>query len=333
MTGGVRNLRSDGERFPDFIMARRATKFAAKGERLAEWLLLIWLKRCDPNILGLRCVDEGQVGCPVAIVHIAVPLEYKRRQLAHRLGIDQLADEQHVRRVNLTASAGWDEPYSYIRVHSDIIVSHVLAALKAAMMQPRTTSKHAVQAHHGSVQSPHSPRPKHCDENSWLRSAVKEGLAERNTSIEPDQIQILTHRESGEKWIRISNVDRSRRTPIRLAIKRAGINASVALSNDVEGSDWSIRFAAGETAKLFIQSSDSFDVQAEHETLTEHPGEGVSGDSSLETAPTVRLFSPATMANTPCSRRGQRLSTTALEHSQNTENNRVPRVSLNHSTA
>jgi hypothetical protein len=132
--------------------------------------------------------------------------------------------------------------------------------------------------------------PSHRDDNSRLRSAVEEGLAKRNVSIAPHQIQILIRRETGEKWVRIVNVDRGRRTTLRLAIKRAGINASLAFNDDVEGADWSIRFAATETSKLFLTSSDSFDVRSEHEALTERPGKGVNGTTNRGTAPTFRLF-------------------------------------------
>ena len=99
-----------------------------------------------------------------------------------------------------------------------------------------------------------------------------------------DQIQILTHRATGEKWVRIINVDRSRRTTLRLAIKRAGINSSLEFKDEVEGSDWSIRFAAAETSKLFPRSPDSFDVHADQQTFAGYPGKDVNHASNQGTS-------------------------------------------------
>ena len=106
-------------------MAAPPSVLEDKRERIAEWLLLIWLRHSDPNILGLRRVDEEKNGCLLAMVHIAIPLEYRRKQLAWMLGISQLEDERKTPRVNLTASARWDKPHSYIRVRAEFIVSQV----------------------------------------------------------------------------------------------------------------------------------------------------------------------------------------------------------------
>ena len=181
-----------------------------------------------------------------------------------------------------------------------------LDAIKEQLMRPSKTSYQTIQAPQRHNQSLHESMPNHRDDSSRLRSAVTEGLAKRNASIEPHQIQILTHRETGEKWVRILNVERGRRTTLRLAIKRAGITAWLALDDDSEGRDWSIRFAATETSKLLLQSSDSFDVYTEHEDLIEHPG----------TAPTVRLFSLATMADSLSAPGNRRPTTMALQRTQ-----------------
>jgi hypothetical protein len=290
MTARTGNLRSDSKGYPNFIMAAPPSVLEDKRERIAEWLLLIWLRHSDPNILGLRRVDEEKNGRPLAMVHIAIPLEYRRKQLAWMLGISQLEDERKTPRVNLMASARWNKPHSYIRVHAAFIVSQALGAIKELLMRPSETRYQMIQAPQGHDQSLPQSVPNHRDDNSRLRSAVEEGLAKRNVSIEPHQIQILIHRETGEKWVRILNVDRGKRTALRLAIKRAGINASLAFNDEVEGPDWSIRFAATETSKLFLQSSDSFDVHSEHGALTEHPGNDVNGATNRGTRPTVRLF-------------------------------------------
>ncbi len=228
MTGRTGNLRSDNKRYPKFIMSAPPSVLEDKRERITEWLLLIWLRNSDPNILGLRRVDEEYGGRPLPMVHIAIPLQYTRKRLAQMLEISQLEDERKTPRVNLAASERWDKPHSYIRVHAAFIVSQTLDEIKEQLMRPSKTSYQTIQAPQRHDQSLHQSMPNHRDDNSRLRSAVEEGLAKRNASIEPHQIQILTHRETGEKWVRILNVERGRRTALRLTIKRAGINASLA---------------------------------------------------------------------------------------------------------
>jgi hypothetical protein len=253
----------------------------------------------NPNILGLRTVDQGESGRPSPIVHIAIPLGYKRKQLAQMLGVDRLADEKVTPRINLKASAGWDHPHSYVCVHPDFIVSQVMGAMKARVMQPSATGKLAIQAPQGPVQSRFRSGPELPGENGQLRSAVKQSLAMRNAAIEPRQIQILTHRGTGDKWVRIIDVDRSSRTTLRLVIQRAGINASMAFSNDVEGSGWSIRFAASEISKLFLQTPDSFDVHSELQIFTDRPGKDVDHTAPLGTPQMGRPRRLGTTASFP----------------------------------
>jgi hypothetical protein len=283
MTGRTGSLRSDQARHPRFIRAQPSSKLEDAGDRIAEWLLLIWLTRSDPNILGLRAVDQGESGRPSPIVHLAIPLGYKRKQLAQMLGIDQLADETVTPRINLKASAGWDQPHSYVCVDPDFIVSQMLGATKARVMQPSATGKLAIQAPQGPVQSRFRSGPDLPGENGQLRSVVKQALAMRNVSIERRQIQILTHRGTGDKWVRIIDVDRSSRTTLRLVMQRAGISASVAFGDDIEGSGWSIRFAATEISKLFLQTPDSFDVHSELQIFTERSVKDVDHASPLGT--------------------------------------------------
>ena len=299
MTSRTGNLRSDYTGYRDFLMTQPTSELGDKHERIEESLLLTWLTHADPNILGLRRVDERKRGHRLAMVHIAIPLEYKRKQLAEALGIDQLADEQKTPRVNLIASAAWNEPHSYIRVRADFIVSQVLGAIKERIMRPSEVSGHRIQIPLAYVQSLAGSQPDHRDENRRLRSDVQQAMAMRNASIEPDQIQILTHRATGEKWVRIINVDRSRRTTLRLAIKRAGINSSLEFKDEVEGSDWSIRFAAAETSKLFPRSPDSFDVLADHQTFAGYPGNDVNHSSNGGTPRMGRQASLTTTADSP----------------------------------
>jgi hypothetical protein len=291
-------------------MAEPPATREGKRERIAEWILLSWLRHFDPNILGLRRVDENKDGRPLRIVHIAIPLDYRRKQLAQTLGISRLADERKTPRANLIASAGWNKPHSYIRVPADFFVSQVLDAIKERVMRPSEIMHQTIQPPQGHDPSLDRSLANERDENSRLRSAVREGLAKRNASIEPHQIQILTHKETGEKWIRILHVDRGQRTTFRLAIKRAGINALLALNNDAGGPEWSIRFAATETSKLLVRSPDSFDILFGDQTIADDPGNDVDGAAASETAPTIRLFSAAKAANS-LDRRGRPSSSEA----------------------
>jgi hypothetical protein len=307
MTGRTGDLQADNEAYPDFVMATSPGVLEEKRQRIAEWLLLIWLKHADPNILGLRRVDEQMSGRRLPMVHIAIPLEYRRKQLAQMLGISQLEDRQTTPRVNLLGSSRCDRAHSYIRVPARFIVSEVLDAIKDRLMQPCAQNAQAAHAAGGSVRALDPPRPKDEDENRRLRATVKHALAMKDLPIEPHQIQILTHRETREKWVRITNVDRGKRTMLRLAIKRAGISASLALGDDVEGTDWSIRFPATETSKLLRQSKDLFDVQPEPRGIAEDAGKDVNAASNARGQPTVRLFSVASTAESrsaPESRRG-----------------------------
>ena len=112
MTNRTGDLRPDYTGYRDFLMAQPTRDLEDKHERIAESLLLTWLTHADPNILGLRRVDESKHRQKLAMVHIAIPLDYKRKQLAQALGIDQLADERKTPRVNLIASSAWNQPQS-----------------------------------------------------------------------------------------------------------------------------------------------------------------------------------------------------------------------------
>jgi hypothetical protein len=294
-------------------MAALPSVLEDKRERIAEWLLLIWLKNLDRNILGLRRVDEGNNGRPLPMVHIAIPLEYPRKQLARTLVMSELEDKRKTPRVNLVASARSNKPYSYVRVPARFLVSEVLDAIKERLMRPTAPRAQPVSAAYGSAPYLDRPRPGHNEENRRLRSAVQQGLAIRNVPIEPQQIEILTNRETSEKWVRVVNVDRGRRTALRLAIKRAGINALLALDHDALGLGWSIRFAAIETSKLLHQSAGSFDVHSDSQILVEDSGDDEDSAPSLKTAPTVRLFSPASLDEAPIAPENRKVITMQLE--------------------
>jgi hypothetical protein len=293
MAGTAKKWRSDDQSYPPFVLAQSPSRLINSDGRIAECLALVCLRHHDPNILGLRRVDDDGNGDPQPMIHIAIPLNYRRNQLARALGIEPLAMEQFARRVNLSATEGRSEPLSYIRVPADSLVAHLQRAFEEQPTRPGGSGNETIQSPKEPTAPRHQPGLDVSDQNSWLRSAVVDGLAERNVSIERHRVQILTHRDTGEKWIKIASVDRSLRTPLRLKLKQAGVNAAVTLHDDVEAPDWSIRFAAAEISKLFMRSPDMFDVQTENEALTERIEAAVVTTSGRTTGPAVRLFSPA----------------------------------------
>lgn len=133
MMGRTRNFRSDNTSYCDFLMVQPSSERRDNHERIAESLLLTWLTDAAPNIRGLRRVDESKHEHRLAMIHIAIPLEYKRIQLAQALGIDQLADDKKTPRVNLIASAAWNEPHSYIRVQAFIDADRSRRTLRLAI--------------------------------------------------------------------------------------------------------------------------------------------------------------------------------------------------------
>ena len=175
--GRTGSLRSDNAAYCDFLTPHARSELGDGHERIAESLLLTWLAHADPNILGLRRVDESTRGHRLAMVHIAIPLHYKRAQLAQALGIDQLADEKKTPRVNLTASAAWNEPHSYIRIEADFIASRVLRAIKEQFMRSSDASGHTIQIPLDHAQTLAHSRPEERDENSRLRSSVRRAMA------------------------------------------------------------------------------------------------------------------------------------------------------------
>jgi hypothetical protein len=66
----------------------------------------------------------------------------------------------------------------------------------------------------------------------------------------PMEFQLLDSK-TGEKWIRIVDVDRSKRTAIKLPIHQAGIQAINPTGSSRHG-DWATVFAATQARKLFV---------------------------------------------------------------------------------
>ncbi len=81
MTNRTGDLRPDYTGHRDFLMAQPTRDLGDKHERIAESLLLNWPTHADPNILGLRRVDESKHGQKLAMVHIAIPLDYNVMKL------------------------------------------------------------------------------------------------------------------------------------------------------------------------------------------------------------------------------------------------------------
>jgi hypothetical protein len=122
-------LRHDSAHAPPFLMVRRPPSSQEIKDRLAEWILSVWMNQLDPNVMGIRRVDDDKNGNGVPTVHIAIPLGYRRKQLAQTLSISQIEDEQTAPRVNLISSAGSDEAHSYIRVPAELIFSQFIVSM------------------------------------------------------------------------------------------------------------------------------------------------------------------------------------------------------------
>jgi hypothetical protein len=249
-------LRQDSPNYPAFQMVPRPSESPQRTVRIAEWVLATWMSRLDSNILGIRRVDEERNGQVVPMIHIAIPLGYQRRQLAQTLAVPQLEDEQNTPRVNLIASAGFDEPHSFIRVPAEILLNTLSSFLRESISTPMEINDHTVQVSAEAVEDfiRESQQQRRREEEGRLRSAVQHGLAMRNAPVFSDQIQILVHKKTQEKWVRIQCVDQVARTTVKLAIQQAGIEAATpAQQEEGDGSDWALLFPASEAPKLLQQ--------------------------------------------------------------------------------
>jgi hypothetical protein len=235
-------------------MVQPAPESEDRTGRIAESVLATWMNLLDPNILGVRRVDEERNGQVVPMIHIAIPLGYQRRQLAQTLAVKQLEDEQNAPRVNLVASAGFDEPHSFIRVPAEVLLIKFQNFMRDSISAPMEINDHTVQVAAGAVEDYiRDAQQKRREEEGRLRSAVLHALAMRNAAISPDQIQILVHKKTQEKWVRIQNVEKLVRTPLKLAIKQAGIQATTPAPEDGDSSEWALLFPAREAQKLLSE--------------------------------------------------------------------------------
>jgi hypothetical protein len=248
MSASQAQLRIDNPNHPAFLMVGRPPSFSEMQARAAEWLLASWVCLTDPNVIGVRRVDEERNGLIVPMVHIAIPLGYQRRRLAQTLGLKEIEDETNTPRVNLACSAGFDEPHSFIRVPMEGVIRHFSAFMQASVAAPEINDETIATPEHVLEEYARDLRRRGREEALQLRSAVRQALAMKKAEIPSDHIQTLVNKHTRERWIRISNVDKSVRTALRLAIKKAGIQTAPPAADD--GSEWAVLFPESEARKL-----------------------------------------------------------------------------------
>jgi hypothetical protein len=250
MSGTQPSLRIDDSIYPTFLMVHHPPDLAEARHRAVEWILATWVCTTDPNVLGLRRVDEERNGQVVPMAHIAIPLGYQRRRLAQTLGLRQVEDEQATPRVNLMGSHGLGEPHSFIRVSLESVIQRITDYLQSSMVATEINDE-AISAPEDFIEEyARLLQQERREEDLRLRSALRHALAMRNAAIPLDRIQTLVNKQTREKWIRIKNVEKSVRTALGLAIKQAGIQmASPPADQD---SDWAVLFPESEPKKLFF---------------------------------------------------------------------------------
>jgi hypothetical protein len=230
-------------------------------DRATECLLAFWMKLLDPNVMGVRCLSEDLGGSVTAVIHVAIPLGYGRKELSEKLGIKELSQSEESPRVNLSSSAAFDEPHSYIRVMAEEIVQRFCDFIALNTVSPPAVNDHTIQVEKGLFDSldleqrvKPKPKPKRPGlDSTRLQSAIIHAMAMRNAALSPDQIEILMDGKTGEHWIRILRVDRGVRTAVKTAIKQAGIKTAPAKAGAGED-DWMVLFPAAEAKKLMVQT-------------------------------------------------------------------------------
>jgi hypothetical protein len=243
-------LRLDSPTYSAFLMARQSDSFEEKRARAVEWVLATWMNLVDPNIMGVRRVEEERNGQLIPMIHIAIPLGYQRRQLARTLDLKQIEDSKNTPRVNLASSNGFDESHSFIRVPADIVLGRFTDFLQSASRIMEINDETIGAPEEAVEDFIRNSQPKTGEDVGQLRSSLRHALAMRNAAIPPESIQILTDKNTREKWIRIRNVERSVRTSLKLAMKQAGIQRAAPPKDDGGDSDWAILFPLSEARKL-----------------------------------------------------------------------------------
>jgi hypothetical protein len=244
-------LRLDSPNYPPFLMIHRPPESEDRKRRIAEWVLAIWLNQLDPNILGIRRADDERDGDILSMIHIAIPLGYQRKQLARSLAIGQIDDDQSTPRVNLISSLGFDKPHSFIRIPAEVILSQFVDALECDVLNSKEINDRTLKAYERIIEDPiRLAQWKEQEEDARLRAGIRRALSTRDAALDSKHIQILIHKKTREKWVRIRDVDEGRRAPISLAIEKAGIRTSAPPESGNNGHGWAIVFTASEARKL-----------------------------------------------------------------------------------
>ncbi|MGO9466574.1 MAG: hypothetical protein ACLQVF_20730 [Isosphaeraceae bacterium] len=246
-------LRADNPHYPSFVMVDPPPEPEHRKGRVAEWVMAVWMNQVDPNVLGVRRVVDEKNGEALVLVHIAIPLEYQRKQLARTLALAQIEDGQSTPRVNLISSAGFDHPHSFIRVPAEAIVSLVMESFQDDVLN------HVVEINDHTIGVPQAeveaflraarPRPK--EEDAQLKAALHRALKMKNTPLEHDQIQLLFNKNTHERFVKIKNVARNERPALKQVIKEAGVK--MIAQDEVDDAHWSILFTASEAKKLLSE--------------------------------------------------------------------------------
>jgi len=247
-------LRADNPRYPNFVMVDQPPEADVRRRRVAEWVIAIWMNQRDPNVLGVRRVADEKNGEAVVHIHIAIPLEYQRKQLARTLSLAQIEDGQNTPRVNLISSAGFSQPHSFIRVPAEAIISLLIESLKADILDPGEINDHTIGLPQSEVEAfllAARPRPR--EEDSQLKAAIQRALKKKNAPVNQDQIQLLLNKNTQERFVKIKNVARNERTAVKLVIKSAGVKMIVQDPDDGDDAKWSILFSASEAKKLLSE--------------------------------------------------------------------------------
>ncbi len=63
---------------------------------------------------------------------------------------------------------------------------------------------------------------------------------------------MMINKKTRVKWIKIKYVDRHMRTPLKLAIRRAGIHMVAPPRDDGRDNEWAILFPENEVKKLLL---------------------------------------------------------------------------------
>ena len=97
------------------------------------------------------------------------------------------------------------------------------------------------------------------DHDGPIRSAVVHALAMRSVAIRKEQIRSVLSKNSGERSIKISNVDRGMRTRLKVALRKAGVPTISRHHVGAATSDWAIYLAASEVDKLLVGEKNDSD--------------------------------------------------------------------------